>query len=149
MGRGCLWLRGSCCLAAGLRDVKPIPNMFSFGEKADVAGKGLVCTGPSHLPFAISGGTPPNDLLSNVINLASGSCILRTSTVLGNQPQPQCVFAQESKACVVLTWPYVPHRAKDCLACLWLRGQCCLAGGLRGLKPIPNVFFFGKKAGFA
>ena len=113
------------------------------------AWKGLVCTGPSHLPFAISGGTPPNDLLSNVINLASGSCILRTSTVLGNQPQPQCVFAQESKACVVLTWPYVPHRAKDCLACLWLRGQCCLAGGLRGLKPIPNVFFFGKKAGFA
>ena len=111
-----------------------------------MAGKGLVCTGPSHLPFAISGGTPPNDLLSNVINLASGSCIRRTSTVLGNQPQPQCVFAQESKACVVLTWPYVPHRAKDCLACLWLRGQCCLAGGLRGLKPTANVFSFGEKA---
>ena len=95
------------------------------------------------------GRNPPSGGRSNGPKLASGSFILRTSTVLGNQPQPQCVFAQESKACVVLTWPYVPHRAKDCLACLWLRGQCCLAGGLRGLKPIPNVFFFGKKAGFA
>ena len=111
--------------------------------------KALFAQAPATYPSPSREGPPPNDLLSNVINLASGSCILRTSTVLGNQPQPQCVFAQESKACVVLTWPYVPHRAKDCLACLWLRGQCCLAGGLRGLKPIPNVFFFGKKAGFA
>ena len=29
-----------------------------------------------------------------------------------NQSQPQCVFAQESNACLVLTWHYATHRAK-------------------------------------
>ena len=31
------WLRGQCCLAGGLRSLKPTPNIFSFAEKADVA----------------------------------------------------------------------------------------------------------------
>ncbi len=35
------------------------------------------------------------------------------------------------------------------VGCLWLRGHCCLAGGLRSWKPTPNVFFFDEKADFA
>ena len=34
---GCLWLRGHCCLAGVLLSLKPTPNGFSFGEKADWA----------------------------------------------------------------------------------------------------------------
>ena len=55
------------------------------------------------------------------------------------------VLAQESNACLVLTWSYAPHRAKDCLGCLWLFGRCCMAGGLRGLKPTPNVSPSGRR----
>ena len=36
-GLGCLWVRGHCCLALGLRTLKPTPNIFSFAEKADLA----------------------------------------------------------------------------------------------------------------
>ena len=36
-GLGCLWLRGYCCLAGGLRSLKPTPHVFSFAEKADLA----------------------------------------------------------------------------------------------------------------
>ena len=36
-GLGSLWLRGHCCLPAGLRGLKPTPNVFSFAEKADLA----------------------------------------------------------------------------------------------------------------
>ena len=31
-------------MAGGLHGLKATPNVFSFGEKADWAGKGLVCT---------------------------------------------------------------------------------------------------------
>ena len=37
------------------------------------------------------------------------------------------------------------HRAKEVLGCLWHRGHCCLAGGLRSWKPTPNVFSFTEK----
>ena len=67
----------------------------------------------------------------------------------GNQPQPQCAFAQESNACLVLTWPYAPHRAKEGLGCLGLRGHFFLAGGLRSWKPTPNVFSLAEKADVA
>ena len=66
----------------------------------------------------------------------------------GNQPQPQCVFAQENNACLVLTWPSGEHGTKDGLGCLWLRGPCCISGGLHGLTTSPNVFSCGKKAEF-
>ena len=37
-----------------------------------------------------------------------------------------------------------PPRAKEGLGCLWLRGHCCLAGGLRSWKPTPNAFSFAR-----
>ena len=40
-------------------------------------------------------------------------------------------------------------RAMEVLGCLWLRGHCCLAGGLRSLKSTPNVFSFAEKADLA
>ena len=55
---GCLWLLGPYCMAGGLLGHKPTKIVSSCGEKADVAGKGLVCKGPSNPPLASSGGTP-------------------------------------------------------------------------------------------
>ena len=49
-GLACLWLLGPCCLVSGLHGLKPTANMFSFGEKADWAGKGLVFTVPRDPP---------------------------------------------------------------------------------------------------
>ena len=46
-------------MAGGLLGIKPTPNVFSNGEKADVAGESLVYTGPSNPHLACSGGTPP------------------------------------------------------------------------------------------
>ena len=40
------------CLAGGLRSWKPTPNVFSLAEKADLAGRSPVCTGPSNAPIA-------------------------------------------------------------------------------------------------
>ena len=101
-GQGCLWTRGPRCLAGGLCGMKQTPNMLSFREKADWAGKGLVCTGPSNLPFAISGGTQlgPNSDTAHTAFQEAAYWELKLCS--GNQPQPQCVFAQESSACVFL-----------------------------------------------
>ena len=87
--------------------------------------------------------------LSSGTKLTSGSCIRQTETVLGNQPQPQCVFAQESNACLVLTWPYASHMAKEGLGCLWLHVRCCLVGVFHSVKPTANVFSFEEKADLA
>ena len=87
--------------------------------------------------------------LRNWRNLASRSCILQRETVLVITPQPQCVFAPERSACLLLPQPNAPHGAKEGLGCLWLRGHCCLVGGLRSLKPTPNVFSFAEKADLA
>ena len=88
---------------------------------------------------------PPSGDLSNGTKSLLEAAFCELKLCSGNQPQPQCVFAQESNACLVLTWPYAPHRAKEGLGCLWLRGCCCFAGGLPGLKPTPNMFFLGEK----
>ena len=53
-----LLLLGPYCMAGGLLGHKPTKIVSSCGEKADVAGKGLVCKGPSNPPLASSGGTP-------------------------------------------------------------------------------------------
>ena len=82
-------------------------------------------------------------------NHTLGRCICEAKLCSGNQPQPQGIFAQESNACLVLTWPYAPHRAKEGLGCRWLHGRCCLAGGLHSLKATPNVASFGEKADLA
>ena len=71
---------------------------------------------------------------------------MQRETGLGEQTSAQCVLAQDRSACLVLLWPYGEHRAKEGLGCLWLRGHCCLAGGLRSLKSTPNVFSFAEKA---
>ena len=68
---------------------------------------------------------------------------------LGKQPQPECVFAQETNACLVLTWPYASHMAKEGLGCLWLHVRCCLVGVFHSVKPTANVFSFEEKADLA
>ena len=138
-----------CCLVGALRGQKPTPNMFSFGEMADLAGEGLVCTGPSNPPLASSGGTPLVAVSAAAQNSLREAAFCETKLYSGKQPQAQGGFAQESNACLVLTWPSGEHGTKDGLGCLWLRGPCCISGGLHGLTTSPNVFSCGKKAEFA
>ena len=45
--------------------------------------------------------------------------------------------------------PVLTLGPKKALGCLWLRGHCCLAGGLLSLKPTPNEFSFWEKADWA
>ena len=132
-------------MAGGLHSLKCTPNVASFREKADLAGKGLVCTGPYNSALASSGGNQLVAISAMSQNWLRNAAFWEPKLCSGNQPQPQCAFAQESNACLVLTWPYAPHRAKEGLGCLWLRGCCCFAGGLPGLKPTPNMFFLGEK----
>ena len=82
-------------------------------------------------------------------NALLGAALCKEKLGSGSKPQPQCVLAQDRSTCLVLIWPYGKHRAKEGLGCLWLRGHCCLAGGLRSRKPTPNVFSFAEKAHLA
>ena len=135
-GLCCLWLPGRCCLAGGLRGHKPTPKMFFLGEKADLEGKRLVCTSPSNPPLASSGGTPLKSVSDRAQNSLREAAFCELKLCSGNQPQPQCVFAQESNACLVLTWSCAPHSAKEGLGCLWLRGPCCITGGPRAINTL-------------
>ena len=73
----------------------------------------------------------------------------------GNKPQPQCVFAQESNACLVLTWPFAPHRAKEVLGCLWLLGPAAwwvhsvARNPLQTCSPLGRWLIWQEKAWFA
>jgi len=136
-------------MAGGLLGIKPTPNVFSNGEKADVAGERLVYTGPSNPHMASSGGTAPNGDLRMATNSLWEAAFGKPKLCLGNLPQPQCVFAQENNACLVLPWHYAPHRVKEGLGYLWIRGPCCMVGGLHSLKPTPNMFSFMEKADVA
>ncbi len=95
------------------------------------------------------GSDPPRSYLSNGKKLAYRSCIFQRETCSGNQPQPQCIFAQESNACLVLNKPCaIPWARKD-PGFFLLRGHGCLAGGLLKLKVTPNGFSFGEDADWA
>ena len=95
------------------------------------------------------GRDPPRAFLRNGTKRHLGAAFCKTILCSGNEPQPQCSLAKDRSACLVLPWPYAPHRTKEALGCLWLRGDCCLAGGLRSLRPTPHVFSFGEKADLA
>ena len=133
-------------MAGGLLGIKPTPNVFSNGEKADVAGESLAYTGPSNPHLASSGGTPPNGDLRTATNSLWEAAFGKPKLCSGNLPQPQCVLAQEGNTCLVLTWPYVPIGPRRVWAASGSVGPAALVGGLRGLKPTPNVFSFGEKA---
>ena len=87
--------------------------------------------------------------LETAQNALLGAAFCKGKLCSGNKPQPQCFLAQDRSACLFLTQPHPPHKAKEGLGCLWLRGHCCLAGGLRSLKSTPNVFSFAEKADLA
>ena len=75
----------------------------SFGEKADLAGKGLVCIGPSNPALASSGRIPLVAISTPAQNSLREAAFCDRKLCWGNQLQPQCVFTQESNACLVLT----------------------------------------------
>ena len=75
--------------------------------------------------------------------------MLQRETVLGEQTSAPKLLGSGSQRLPVLTYPYARLRAKEGLGCLWLRGHCCLAGGLRSLQPTANVFSLAEKADLA
>ena len=77
-------------------------KMLSFGEKTDLAGEGLVCTGPSNPPFTIFGGTQLAPFSDTAKNTLGEDSFCEPKQCSGNQHQPQYIFAQESNACLVL-----------------------------------------------
>ena len=95
------------------------------------------------------GRDPPRAFLRNGTKRASRSCILQRETGLGEQTSAPMRLGSESQRLSSSQLALGPHRAKEGLGCLWLRGHCCLAGGLRSLKPTPNVFSYGEKADLA
>ena len=72
-------------------------------EKGDLAGKGLVCTGPSNPALASSGRIPLLAISTPAQNSLREAAFCDRKLCSGNQLQPQCVFTQESNACLVLT----------------------------------------------
>ena len=83
--------------------------------------------------------------LETAQNALLGAAFCKGKLCSGNKPQPQCVLTEDRSACLFLTQPHPPHKAKEGLGCLWLRGHCCLAGGLPSSTPTPNVFSFVEK----
>ena len=87
--------------------------------------------------------------LRNGTNRASRSCMLQRETVLGEQTSAPMRPGSVSQCLPCSHLGLAPHKAKEGMGCLWLRGHCCLAGGLRSWKPTPNVFSYGEKADLA
>ena len=75
--------------------------------------------------------------------------MLQRETVIGEQTSAPMRLGSESQRLPTSHLALSSPRAKEALDCLWLRGHCCLAGGLRSLKPTPNVFSFAEKADLA
>ena len=72
-------------------------------EKGDLAGKGLVCTGPSNPPLASSGGTPLVAISDRAKNSLPEATFWEPKLCSGKQPQPQGGLAQDRSSCLVLT----------------------------------------------
>ena len=104
---------------------------------------------PQQPTYSQLGRDPPRAYLSNGTNVAASSCILQRETVLGEQTSAPMRLDSGSKSMPSSHQAQARHMAKDALGCLWLCGHCCLAGGLRTLKPTPSVFSFGEKANWA
>ncbi len=77
--------------------------LCTFREKADLAGKVLVCTGPSNPPFASWGETQLVLILDTGKSALREAAFSESKLCSGNQPQPQCFFAQESNGSLILT----------------------------------------------
>ena len=77
---------------------------------------------------------------------ASGSCILQRETLLGQQTTDSTrLRSRKQRKPFSAPAPRSPKR-KAGLACPWLPGPCCFAGGFRRRKPSPHVFsFVGKQ----
>ena len=75
--------------------------------------------------------------------------MLQTETVFRTQTSVLRYVSSGKRRWPISPLPDAPHGANEGLGCLWLRGDCCLAGGLRSLKPTPHVFSFTEKADLA
>ena len=140
---------GPATLVGGLRGLKPTPNVFSFGEKADLGRKCLDCPGPSNPPLATSEGTQVGPISERAQNSLREAAFCEPKLCSGNKPQPQCVLALGSCPGVRRALPTAPPGGSEVLGCLWLLGPYCMAGGLLGHKPTKIVSSCGEKADVA
>jgi len=140
-GLGCLWLPGPCCFAGGLLRWKPTPNVFSFVENQELAGKCLLGAAqaiPPQSAMELSTEAPSYPRFKTPFR----SCILESSTLLGEQTTAAMRLCSAKPR-----WPFSPlalwsPEGTEGLGCLWLPGPCSFAGDLLSLKPTPNVFSF-------
>ena len=63
---------------------------------------------PINAPLASWEGSLGGPISATAQNSLLGAAFCRGELCSGNKPQPQCVLAQESQACLVLTSPVVP-----------------------------------------
>ena len=110
--------------------------------------KALFAKAPQPTPASL-GGTHRGPISQTAEISLLGAAFFKGKLGSENRPQRQCGLAQDPSACLVLTNSSAPHRAKEGLGSLWLRGHCCLAGGLGSWKPTPSVFSFAEKADLA
>ena len=75
--------------------------------------------------------------------------MLQRETGLGEQTSAPMRLGSGSQRLPSSHLALAPHTSQEGLGCLWLRGHCFLAGGVRSWKPTPNVFSFAKKADLA
>ena len=144
-----LWA-ASCSLCTGaLQVIARAGNQLQSALLQGEGGWGLKrpCVHwPKHPTFCQLGRNPARAHFRKGTKLTSGSCFREVTLSSGNQAQPQCVFAHESRAFSFVPWVCACPRAKEGLGCLLLPGHWCCDGGRWSWKPTPNVLSFGEKA---
>ena len=126
--------------------LNPLQMCSPTGRRQMLQEKALLTQAPATHTWPAPEGPPPNGDLWTATNSLWEAAFGKPKLCSGNLPQPQCVFAQEGNTCLVLTWPSVPIGPRRVWAASGSVGPAALVGGLRGLKPTPNVFSFGEKA---
>ena len=125
-------------MAGGLRSWKPTPNVFSFAEKADLAGRSPVCTGPSNPPRASSGGPHLGPSSETAQNALIGAAFCKGKVSSGSKQQPQRASAQESNASRFRPRPSALQRAKRGGAAPGSLGPAALLGVSGARNPLPT-----------
>ena len=100
---------------------------------------------PQPCPLSQLGRSAPKPRRTDGPKRASGSCILQRETLLGQQTTDSTrLRSRKQRKPFSAPAPRSPKR-KAGLACPWLPGPCCFAGGLLSWKPTPKVFSFVDK----
>ena len=155
-----LWISGPCCLAGGLRSLKPTPNVFSFTAKQEWACEELLRPGPSNATRAKLGhATPrtrsqkaPTELLGPAVCKGTGKAprgahtsptatLLRKATQAFFAPSRPLAVGQSGAGLPLAPWALLLCRGspepESHSQCVLLRGEAGL-GVRRPSSPRPQ-----------